>query len=279
VGGHDDADRRAALFTRLDGEPAVEEADALLDRLDGGSSPLVDAVVVHFGGELAVGELLDGDADMARPPGHGLVDRLADDLVERGLRFLAQTLAGCDASPDRDPLRLLDLVGECAHGGLAARLAEDERLDREGEVAKLLDGAPLAFYRALDHLRGVLVAAVLDRAERGVVHERQPGHRLDGPVVEEEREAAALVLLSRDELLGQAAALDRARGEVAEHGGPCAVPALECSRACYLDRPERLAADGKRHDELACRFPCLLARWDEPGRARIEEALRLVAGT
>ena len=26
-------------------------------------------------------------------------------------------------------------------------------------------------------------------------------------------------------------------------------------------------------------FRCLLARWDEPGRARVEEALRLVAGT
>ena len=73
------------------------------------------------------------------------------------------------------------------------------------------------------------------------MHERDPGHCLHGPVVEEEREPAALVLLGRDELLGQTAALglalmrlpdearvlDRARGEVTEHGGACPVPALE----------------------------------------------------
>jgi hypothetical protein len=34
-----------------------------------------------------------------------------------------------------------------------------------------------------------------------VEHQRDPGERLDGPVVKEERQAAALVLLGRDQAL------------------------------------------------------------------------------
>ena len=125
------------------------------------------------------------------------------------------------------------------------------------------------------------------------MHERDPGHGLHGPVVEEEGEPAALVLLGRDELFRQTAALglallrlhdearvlDRTGCEVTEHGRAGPVPALEGLRADDLDRPERFAADGERHDELAVRFLDLLARSQEPRRAGVEEALRLVAGS
>ena len=70
------------------------------------------------------------------------------------------------------------------------------------------------------------------------MHEGDPGHGLDGPVVEEEREPAPLVLLGGDELLGQPGALvlallrfrdeprvlDRAGGEVGEHGARACDP-------------------------------------------------------
>ena len=88
-------------LARLDRQPAVEEADALLDLLDGGAAPLVDAVVLDLGRVAAVGELDDGHADLARPSPHGLVDRLADDLVERDLGLLAQALAGLHVSSRR----------------------------------------------------------------------------------------------------------------------------------------------------------------------------------
>ena len=41
--------------------------------------------------------------------------------------------------------------------------------------------------------------SVADRVQRAVEHQRDPGELLDRPVVEEEREPAALVLLGEDQ--------------------------------------------------------------------------------
>jgi hypothetical protein len=54
----------------------------------------------------------------------------------------------------------------------------------------------------------------------GVEHQRDPGERLDGAVVELQRETPALVLLGRDPLLEQA-------DPVAFLAAPLALPALD----------------------------------------------------
>jgi len=51
------------------------------------------------------------------------------------------------------------------------------------------------------------VTPLPERGEGGVVHERDPRHGLQRPVVEEDRQSPALVLLGGDEALGQAGAL------------------------------------------------------------------------
>ena len=48
---------------------------------------------------------------------------------------------------------------------------------------------------------------VVDRLHGCVEHQRDPGEGLDGPVVEEEREPAPLVLLGRDDPLDEPLAL------------------------------------------------------------------------
>jgi len=49
------------------------------------------------------------------------------------------------------------------------------------------------------------VLAPLDQVEGGVEHERDARERLHGPVVEEEGDAPALVLLRGEDLLGRLA--------------------------------------------------------------------------
>src|SRR5205823_5164470 len=67
-----------------------------------------------------------------------------------------------------------------------------------------LDRLALPVARVSEHLLGVVVAALLDRVPDRVEHQRDARERLDGAVVEEEREAPPLVLLGSDELLEQA---------------------------------------------------------------------------
>ena len=101
----------------------------------------------------------------------------------------------------------------------------------------------------------------LERVDRRVEHEADPGERLHRAVVEEERQPPALVLLGDDQLvrepralglahlgLGeQARVLDRAAGEVGEHAWPArASLAVERPRAHQLQRADLLAPDDQR---------------------------------
>ena len=56
---------------------------------------------------------------------------------------------------------------------------------------------------------GLVRASLLDRGGDCVEHERDPGHRLDRPVVQEQGEPAALVLLGRDQLVREPRMLGR----------------------------------------------------------------------
>ena len=57
--------------------------------------------------------------------------------------------------------------------------------------------------RPVEDLARLLVLAAPDQVEGGVEHERDARERLHRPVVEEERDAPPLVLLGREDLLGQ----------------------------------------------------------------------------
>ena len=65
----------------------------------------------------------------------------------------------------------------------------------------------MALERLGQHLLCGLELALIDRVGNGVEHQRDAGERLNGPVVKEEREPAPLVLLGRDQTLGEPRAL------------------------------------------------------------------------
>ena len=91
--------------------------------------------------------------------------------------------------------------------------------------------------------------------------------------MEEEGKPAALVLLRRDQPLGQplplglalarlreqARVLDRAGGEVGEDGRAHVVPAVERLRARQLEVAEPLAVDRERDDHPLAAGPSLVA--------------------
>ena len=70
------------------------------------------------------------------------------------------------------------------------------------------------------HLARVVVPTILDRMVDCVEHQRDPGERLHGTVVELQREPPALVLLGGDPLLEEA-------NPVAFLPPPLALPALD----------------------------------------------------
>jgi hypothetical protein len=99
--------------------------------------------------------------------------------------------------------------------------------------------------RGPEHLPRLVQPVGADRLDRRVEHQADPGERLDGTVVEEERESSALLLLGDDHLvrelgplglaylcLGeQPRALDRPRGEVGEQRRPRELLTVERARA------------------------------------------------
>ena len=72
-------------------------------------------------------------------------------------------------------------------------------------AAELADRRTRPPERALEHLAGLLRLAALEEVDRRVEHERDTGERLNRPVMEEERDPAALVLLDGEDLLGRIA--------------------------------------------------------------------------
>jgi hypothetical protein len=67
----------------------------------------------------------------------------------------------------------------------------------------------MEYERVVEHLFRALEVSVLDRAADRVEHQCDTGKCLNGPVVEEERESAPLVLLGGDQLFGEPRPLSR----------------------------------------------------------------------
>ena len=100
-------------------------------------------------------------------------------------------------------VRHAELLGERADGRAEALVAQHDRLELEREVAQRADRLPLLLERRPEHLLRLVGPVLLDRVDDAVEHQRDARHRLHRAVVEEEREPAPLLLLGRDQLVGE----------------------------------------------------------------------------
>jgi hypothetical protein len=74
----------------------------------------------------------------------------------------------------------------------------------------------LALQALSEHALGLVQASRLDGGRHGVEHQRDARHRLDGPVVEEQRQPAALLLLGGHDEIGHARPLCLALASLCE---------------------------------------------------------------
>src|SRR5579862_8654966 len=194
--------RRAGVVVR-DRERRAEGSGALREHLDRLAAPLAWSVVAdrHHQG-LCVAR---SDHDRERV-GWAATDcafeRLAHDLIQRRLRALAENLGGGDIELERDPVLVRPGLGERVHRRREAVVTEDDRLEVEREVAELADRRPRPGERLLEHLDRLLGRAEREEAADRVEHQCNTGERLHRAVVQEERYAAAFVLLGPENLLG-----------------------------------------------------------------------------
>ncbi len=107
-----------------------------------------------------------------------------------------------DVERDLQLLGEPELLRKRLDGGREALVAQHERLEVEREVAQRADRVALALEDLREHALRLLEAAGLDRGRDRVQHQRDPRQRLHRPVVEEEREPAALLLLGGDDEVG-----------------------------------------------------------------------------
>ena len=129
------------------------------------------------------------------------MEGLANDLEDRDLRVLREALRRLDLELDLDAVLHAELVGERAHRRAEALVAEHDGLELEGQVAQRADRLTLLFERGAEDSRRLLLAIGFDRGDHRVEHERDARHRLHRPVVQEQRQPPALLLLGGDQLV------------------------------------------------------------------------------
>src|SRR5205823_2941782 len=118
---------------------------------------------------------VDRSADLeagGRPAANRLLERLARDLVQRRLLPLAERVDGADVEGDRHRVLADARLAESIEGSGEAVIAQDDRLEVEGEVAQLADGGARPQECAVDDALSLLEVALLDQPERRVEHER-----------------------------------------------------------------------------------------------------------
>ncbi len=189
-------------------------------------------------------------------------------------------------------MRDRDLVRECANGRCESLIAQNDRLEVEGEVPELADRGSVSLQRAADDLARLFEPALADRVQAGIEQERDSRQRLDDAVVQLVREPPSLVLLRRDQLVRQVRALDLAdtrfreqacvlelaRREVGEHGRANHVVPIKRTASCQPQRRDLLVARLERNDDRVLRrsLPRPLARLEHL-RTSFEEPLGLHA--
>ena len=94
-----------------------------------------------------------------------------------------------------------ELVCERSHRRAEALIAQHDGLELEGQIAQRADRVALLLERGAEDSRRLLLAIGLDGGDDRVEHERDARHRLNGSVVQEQRQAPALLLLGGDQLV------------------------------------------------------------------------------
>src|SRR5689334_5335796 len=118
----------------------------------------------------------DPDAEcLRRAAADRPLERLADDLVERGLRALAEELGGSDVDLDVDAVLDPLVLRERGDRAREAVVAEHHRLEVEREVAELADRRSRAAQRRLEDLGGALAFAAACEVDGGVEKECDAG--------------------------------------------------------------------------------------------------------
>ena len=178
------------------------------------------AVVAHDDvvARARVAPLTDTDTDRGRGVLDGVLDGLAHDLVEEHLVVGGQRGRRLDVELDRDAVAALHLVGEraAARRRSPGRAAPTARGRRRARAVERITAA-LALAGGLEHAQSALsIAPLAGVLGDGVEHHRDAGHGLQRPVVQEERELAALVLLGREDAAGQLGPLGLAHPRLRE---------------------------------------------------------------
>ena len=120
-------------------------------------------------------------------------------------RSSSSTIAA--STVDGDPVRLAGLCRQLAEGGAEAVVAKRDRLEREREPSEVAHDAPGPLDREPDHAARLAVLLVAEIGERRLEDQPDARDRLLRPVVQRQREASPLLLLGRQEPVGQARAL------------------------------------------------------------------------
>ena len=191
----------------VDGDRPSERPHALLERLDRPPPPLTGSVVANRQLELLGGAGLHAHGERLRgPPPDRALEGLANDLVQRRLRTLAEHFRGADIELGLDAVLEAAVLRERLHRHREPVVPQYDRLEIEREVAELADRRARARERLVEDLLRLLVTAPRDEIRDRVEHQRDAGKRLYGPVVQKEGDAASFVLLCREYLFGQLAA-------------------------------------------------------------------------
>ena len=190
-----------AARPRADLDRAVQLLDALLDRLERAAPAL------------GLGVVPDRPSRARRRRARACSPRSAS-AARGGSPARAARGSPCRGQPARSRRRAprRRSRGRCGsrsrcRSGRRARAAPARSPGRAGRPARARTrgrAAPgsscaAARERGLEHLLRVVELAGRDRVERGVEHQRDARQVLHGPVVEEERDPAAFVLLGRDQ--------------------------------------------------------------------------------
>ncbi len=172
------------------------------------SSLRAAAVVGDAELDAALLERARGDVD-ARAAGvlDGVRRRLLRDAVERDLCLPVECVDGRGVDHDLDLVRFRELTGELAERRREAVVAQRDRLERERQRAQRADDAPAVLERAVERAEALVDLAGLDRVVRGLDDQADAGDALLRPVVQRQRQPAALALLDAQEPVGEPSAL------------------------------------------------------------------------
>src|SRR4029079_9736736 len=134
------------------------------------------------------------DLDAREPAAlHGLLDRLAKDLVERDGRVLTERLGGLDVDVDLDVVTGGDPPRERGRRRSEPELLEHAGLEVVAQLPQIASSVAGELETARKDLPPAILVASLELGEARIEHLRDRRKLLDGAVVDELCDAATLL--------------------------------------------------------------------------------------